>query len=825
MPLNARLDAVAADLRFALQSMRRAPLFTLVAASTLALGIGANGAMFALADSALLRPLPFKDADRLLVVNEYGPQQAGRSRIELLNFQEWTQQVRSFESMAAAWLPAGDGGGTLTDANGVSDTVATQTVTPQFFDLLGVRAMSGRTFTPADDSPDPRVVVVSEGFWRRRLGADPAIIGRSITLNDKPLTVIGIVPAAFQFVRPASAWVLLPLPAATAEGAARGQCGICRVLQVVARIKPGVSPEAARAELTSIANALAARTGGLSPRRVVLTPLRDVVIGQELRITSLLFLGVVGFVLLLCCANVANLVLARATVRQRELAVRAALGAGRFRIASQLVIESLVLALAGGALGLSLAAIILRVAPALLPAGLVPGNLTLDLDTRVMAFSVLVAVASGIVIGLVPAWQASGLSLTQAIGDRSQITRGGGRLRAGLVVAEVAVAVVVLCVAGLLVRTLLVVDGFEPGYRADPATVLTARVDVPSLTAGSRYPTAESLVDLMLRIEREVASVPGVASAGWATTLPLGGSQLGSQAFEIVGDPLASGATRPQADYQIVTPAYLRTIDLPIIAGRAFTDQDLATSAPVGIVSEAFAARHLRGQNVLGAQITIAAGITGRVTRTIVGVARQVKGRPDETEALVQMYVPVTQAPWPGTHLVVRAAAGDATVLTKAIRDAVARIDSRLPLNAVMTLEAVAGVATDRHRFRARLLAAFAALALALAMIGVFGVLAYSTQQRVREFGVRLALGATGANVLALVLGSATRMVVAGTVIGLATAATLSGALTAFLFGVQPLDPTTFVSVALVIAGGGIGASMVPAVRAARTDPARVFRD
>ena len=825
MLLRARLDAMAADLRFALQTMRRAPLFTLVAASTLALGIGANGAMFALADSALLRPLPFKDADRLVVANEYGPQQAGRSRIELLNFHEWTRQVRSFEAMAAAWLPAGNAGGTLTDANGVTETVATQTVSPQFFDVLGVRPVAGRTFTSADDSPDPRVVVVSEGFWRRRLGADPAVIGRAITFNEQPMTVIGIVPAAFQFVRPTSAWVLLPLPSATAEAATRGQCGVCRLLQVVARTRPGVSPEAARAELTSFTNGLAASTGNSSPRRVIVTPLRDVVIGQELRITSLLFLGVVGFVLLLCCANVANLVLARATVRQRELAVRAALGAGRFRIASQLVIESLVLALVGGALGLGLAGVILRIAPALLPAGLVPDNLTLALDARVMAFSVLVAVASGVVIGLVPAWQASGLSLTQAMGGRSQITRGGGRLRAGLVVAEVAVAVVVLCVAGLLLRTLLVVNGFDPGYRANPAAVLTARFNVPALAANSRYPTAESLVDLLQRIERDVASVPGVAGAGWATTLPLGSSQLGLQAFEIVGDPVASGAARPQADYQIVSPAYLRTIDLPIVAGRALTDRDTATSAPVAIVSEAFAARHLRGRNVIGSQIVIAAGITGQVTRTIVGVARQVKGRPDETEALVQMYVPITQAPWTNTHLVVRAAAGDPTALTGAIRDAVARIDPRLPLNTVMTLEDVAGLATDRHRFRAWLLMAFAALALALAMIGVFGVLAYSTQQRVREFGVRLALGATGTNVLALVLGSASRMVLAGTVIGLAVAASLSGSLTAFLFGVQPLDATTFVSVALVIAGAGMGASMVPAVRAARTDPARVFRD
>jgi putative ABC transport system permease protein len=528
-------------------------------------------------------------------------------------------------------------------------------------------------------------------------------------------------------------------------------------------------------------------------------------------------------VLLLCCANVANLVLARATARQRELAVRAALGAGRGRIASQLVIESLVLATLGGLLGLAIGGAILRVAPALLPAGLVPGNLVLALDARVALFSALVGVGSGIAIGVVPAWQASGLSLTQAIGDRGEIIQGGGRLRRGLVVAEVAVAVVVLCVAGLLLRTLSVVSGLDPGYRADPASVLTARVDGPALP-GSRY-QGDALVGLLQRIEREVASLPGVASAGWATSLPLGSSQLGLQAVEIVGDPVPPGRDRPQADYQIVSPAYLQTVDLPIVAGRAFTEQDSATSPPVAIVSEAFVARYLRGGNALGARISVSAGITGKVTRTVVGVAKQVKGRPDETEALVQMYVPNAQAPWSGTHLVVRAAAGDASALTHAVGDAVARIDPRLPLNSVMTLEDVAGTATDRHRFRAWLLAAFAGLALALAMIGVFGVLAYSTQQRVREFGVRLALGATSTNVLALVLGSATRMVLSGTIIGLTFAASLSGSLTAFLFGVQPLDAATFVSAALVIAAAGLVASAVPAIPAARVDPARVFRD
>jgi len=820
-------EACASDLRLALRQMRRAPLFTLVAASTLALGIGANSAIFALADATLLRPLPFRQPDQLVLIDEHGSQQTGRSRVELLNFRDWIERTRSFEMMAAAWLPAGDGGPTTTARDGTAETVRAQTVTSQFFDVLGVAPIVGRTFRRDDESPDPSVVVLSEGFWRRRFASDRSVVGSPITLDGRPVTVIGIMPASFQFVRPASAWLLLPLPRAGADGTERGQCGVCRFLQVVGRVKPGVTIDAARTELAAMANALAVRDGDVrEPRRITVTPLREVIIGRDLRVTALLFLGVVGFVLLLCCTNVANLLLARLTVRQRELAVRAALGAGRRRIVAQLLAESLALSAVGGVCGLGVGAAILAAAPAVIPAGLVPGGLSLTFDLRVALFSAVIAIGSGVLVGLAPAWHASTRSLADAMGSDARIAGGGGRLRSALVAAEIAVAVLVLCGAGLLLRTVLVLDGFDRGYRAEPDRVLTADFIIPALAPGSRYPDSVTLLQFFDNVEREVGAIPGVVSAGWATTLPLGGSQLGSQSFEVVGDPIGRGVDRPLADYQIVSPGYFRTIDLPIAAGRAFTERDGAMDELVCIVSEAFAARFLQGRNPIGVRIaTTAAAATGPVTRTIVGVARQVKGRPDELKELIQIYVPTTQNAWPEAYLVVRTANGHAAVMAPAVRAAIARVDRLLPVNGMMTLEDVADTATGRHRFRASLVLAFAALALMLAMIGVFGVLAYSVQQRWREFGVRLAFGATSANVLALVLRSAARMVLAGTALGLAAAAALGGSLSAFIFGVQPLDPATFVAAAAVVGATSLAAAAVPALRASRIDPAVTFRN
>jgi putative ABC transport system permease protein len=719
-------------------------------------------------------------------------------------------------------------------ADGSPEMVSAQMVTAQFFDVLGVRPIAGRTFALEDETMSRAVVVMSEGFWRRRFAADPTLVGRDITLEAQPVTVIGIMPARFQFapglgfdsaVTSPSIWTLLPTPRQGSTGSARGQCAVCRLLQVVGRLKPGVSVEAARADLTAIAEALALRNGANSPRRVTVTLLRDVLIGRDLRLTSLLLLGVVGLTLLLCATNVANLVLARTTVRLRELAIRSTLGAGRRRIFGQLLTESLVLAALGGVLGLGVGAAILRAAPALIPAGLLPGAITLEFDGRVVMFCGVIALVVGGLFGFTAAYHVTGASLSRALASESRSATGrSGRTRRLIVVGEVAIAVVVLCSAGLLLRTLLVVDGFDPGYTAERERLLAIDFAVPALAPGSRYPTREALLQFYDAVEHEVSALPEVRSAAWASTLPLGGSQLGRQSFEIVGETPSRDGRRPQADYQIVSPGYFRTLALPIVSGRAFTERDTGDSIPVCIVNEAFARRYLQGRNPIGMRVSVEILSGSPVVREIVGVARQVKGRPDEVEELVQLYVPARQSPWPEAYLIVRAAEEDGTAMTPTIRRAISRVDKVLPVSNIMTLEQVARAATARHRFRAVIVGTFASLALVLAMVGVFGVLAYSVQQRTREFGVRVALGATTRNVLGLVLGGAARVIGIGLVIGLGLALTFAQAIATFLFGVQPRDLLTFVAATIVLTLTAAIAAAAPALRAARVDPVVAFR-
>ena len=834
MRLTQWLEEFGSDVKYALRQLKAAPGFTFVATITLALGIGANSAMFALADAALFRPLPFRDPDRLVIVDEWGPQQQARSRIELLNFREWATQSRTFESMAAIWIPGSGGGATLTGADGTPEIIPAQTVTAAFFDVLGVTPIAGRTFLPADETTDPGVVVLSEGFWRRRFAADPTLVGREITLNGRPITVIGIVPANFQFtpglsfnsqgVSVSSAWMLLPSPGSGSSGDARGQCGVCRFLQVVGRMKPGASIGAAQSDLTLLADTIAAQNGNGRPRRVLVTPLRDSMIGGDVRLTSMLLLGVVGLVLALCCANVANLVLARGTARARELAVRSALGAGRRRIVAQLLTECLVLAMLGGVLGSVFGALVLDAARSLIPSNLLPPAVVLGFGGRIAGFSISTALAVGALFGLVSAWRVTGVSVTEALTAESRSSTGrGGGLRSALVAGEVAVAVVVLCGAGLLLRTLLVLDGFDSGYGAQRERLLSVSLSVPALTPGSRYPTRESLLQFYDEVDRAVRAIPMVRSTGWATTLPLGGSLVGRQAFDIVGAPAPQDGQRPQADFQVVSPDYFDTLELSIVSGRAFTDDDRIGTVAVCIVNEAFARRHIPGRNPIGQRIRV--GLVDVAEREIVGIARQVKGRPDEIEDFAQLYVPLRQNAWPNSYVVIRAMDGDATALVPAVRAAIAEVAPGQAVNNAMTLEDVAGTATEQYWFRAVLVGMFGSLALVLAMVGVFGVLAYAVQQRTRELGVRVALGATPGRVLLLVLSSAGRVVTLGAVVGLLAAAGLGQAISSFLFGVQPLDLPTFVAVGGVLLVTAAVAMAMPAIRATRVDPVRHFRN
>jgi putative ABC transport system permease protein len=508
--------------------------------------------------------------------------------------------------------------------------------------------------------------------------------------------------------------------------------------------------------------------------------------------------------------------------RARELAIRSALGAGRRRIIRQLLTESLVLALLGGALGTGVGALILRIAPSMIPAGLLPNAVVPAFDIRVAMFCAVVAIALGVIFGLAPAWHARGLasSAQTMAGDTRTTTGYGGRIRALFVVGEVAAAVLLLVGAGLLLRTLMAVDNVPRGYGAESA--LTVFVD----PLGGRYRTKDSLLQFFRSIERETSSDANVRSVAWASTLPLGESTFGATSFEIVGDAPVEENRRPTTDYQIVSPSYFGTLDLPLVNGRAFTAADTADTTLVCIVNEAFVRLHLQGRPVIGQRIAVRSPSGQLQAREIVGVARQVKGRPDEAEDFVQLYVPLAQDPLDDMFFLVRPKTGPASALASSVRAAIARVDKEqlVTVGALITLDDIAFEATGRQRFRAWLVMTFASLALLLAMVGVFGIIAYSVQQRMREFGVRIALGASTGTVLGLVLRGAARMVGIGTVVGLFAAALLSQSISAFLFGVQPLDPVTFAGVAAVLLLTATVAALVPAMRAARVDPVQAFR-
>jgi putative ABC transport system permease protein len=814
MRLGQWIREFGADVRFALRQLRAAPGFAFIAVATLALGIGANSAIFALVDVTLLRPLPFRDPDRIVSVWERSDA-APRSRVSSPNMLDWNDRSSTFELLAGyrrfvgAMVLAGD--------SGIGESVTRQWVTGGFFEVLGVTPVAGRTFTAADDRNPADAVVISEAFWRSRFGGDPSLIGRTLRLDGEPYTVLGVAPRSFEWAGNTSIWALSPASRAPAARAGYG-------LDVIGRMKPGITIEAAQDDLRRVAAGLAAEFPATNKGRSVgLEPLQTTLIGSELRTTSMLFLGVVGFVLLICCANVANLLLARATVRSRELAIRSALGAGRQRMIRQLLTESLVLSALGGVLGIAIGWTILGLAPSVLPADLLPGPLALTFNVRVAAFCGLAALTVGVLFGLAPAWQATSAASPQMVGSDTRTTTGrGGRLRGVLVIVEVATAVLLLTGAGLLLRTLFAVEGVDRGYRAP--SVLAMLVD----PLGSKYPTPESLLQFFDDVERETLAVAGVGRVAWTSGLPLGGGSF-DRSFEIVGDPPVEKHLRPVADNQVVSAGYFEALDLPILAGRAFNRFDTRQSPPICIVNEAFVRNHLGGRSPIGVRVALRSANAPDAPpqiREIVGVARQVMRQPDEKSDFVQLYTPMTQNLSDDIYMVVRPSSGRAEVLAGAVRTAIGRVDKEqlVGVREIMTLDDVASLAAGRHRFRALMVMLFAGLALVLAMVGVFGILAYSVQQRTRDFAVRRALGATTGDVLRLVVESATRVVGAGIVIGLILSAALTRLLTTVLVGVRPSDPLTFAGVGMMLLITATAAIAWPAWRAARIDPAAALR-
>jgi putative ABC transport system permease protein len=807
------IDEFGGDVRFALRQMRGAAAFTCVAALTLAFGIGANTAIFALVDAALLRRLPFPQPDRLVMLWER-TSTSEHAGVSPMNLADWHERSRTVERVGA-FVPS-VGGMVMAGADGNAETVPRQWVDSGIFTALGITPIAGRTFQPDDDRQRANVAVISDAFWQSRFGRDPSVIGRTVRLDGDPFTLIGVVPNSAELIGKSSIWALRTAPRDP-------RMRRVHPFAAVGRLKPGTTLAAAASDLTSIADSLAREFPETNQgRSITIEPLHDALIGRDLRVTSILFLGVVGVVLLICCANVANLLMARATVRTRELAIRAALGAGRRRIVRQLLTESLVLSAIGGALALLVGAAILRLAPAVIPDGILPPTVTLTMSGRVVAFSAVTALVVGMVFGLAPAWLGAQLPPAQTMTSDTRTSTGHGSwLRSLLVTAEVATAVVLLFGAGLLLRTLIAVDRVDRGYRAD--SVLSMMVD----PLGNRYPTPAALLQFFDAIDEQVSSVPGVRDIAWASSLPMGDSVMGDLPFTIVGAPVVPEAQRPTADYEIVSPTFFRTLDLPIVEGRAFDAHDTLDARPICIVNEAFVRRFLQGRSPIGAQVSIPSAASSQpIVREVVGVARQMKKRPDEREPLIQLFVPLAQDPVDDIYLLVRPASGSAAARAGSVRAGIGRVDKEqlVSVRDIVTLEDLSWGASGRHRFRAVMVMTFAALALLLAMVGVFGLLAYSVQQRVRELGLRRALGATGSDVVRLVAGSALRIVAAGAFVGLVLSALLARLLSAMLFGVQPLDPMTFALVAGVLALTTAASIAAPAWRAMRIDPAVALR-
>ena len=804
------------DLRYAVRMLLTQRLFGAIAVLTLALGIGANSAIFALVDAVLLRPLPFPQADRLVMIWERTDTSL-RGRVSPTNLHDWRERSRTFDGIAA-YVP-NVGGMVLGNPDGIAETVPRQWLSADVLDVLGVRPVIGRTFNQDDLHKRAAVVVLSEAFWRTRYSADPGVIGKSVRLDGDMHTIVGVVPKEADLLGRTSLWALAwnrfpEQPAPTARAAYNSHA--------IGRLKPGISLEAARADLAAVADALAREMPATNRGRgVFIEPLSDVVIGGDLRTTALMFLGVVGFVLLICCANVANLMLTRAMGRRRELAMRSALGADRGRLIRQLMTEGLVLSMLGGALGAAAGSAIVGVAPTLIPPELLPPGLTLTFDARVLTFCAATALLVGMLFGLTPAWQATGISRARFLGSDTRTTvASGGRLRSVFVGVQVATAVLLLVGAGLLLRTLLEVGGVERGYRAE--SILTMIVDPPGWSP-------EDLLRFYDRVGQEARARPGVQSVAWASTLPMGRSYQGQSFFDVVGAPKVGENERRSADYQIVSPEYFETLDLPIVAGRGFDTRDTRESRPVCMVNEAFVQKYLGGRSPIGARVATRSTLAATdlpVEREIVGVARQVKGRPDEREELLQIYVPLAQDTAGDMFVLARPKSGPAEAIVPSIRSAFAAVDAQqvVSVRTTMTLDDVAADATARYRFRAILVVTFAALALLQAMIGLFGVLAYSVEQRVREIGLRRALGATTADVLSVVIGSVSRVIAIGAGIGLVLAVALSRFLASMLFGIQPFDVATFAGVAITLVVTAALAVAGPAWRGARVDPIVAMR-
>jgi len=797
------------DLRLAGRLAARRPGFTAVAAITLALGIGASTLVFSVVEAVLLTPPPFRDPGRLVVVWERNIPRDRRTNVASpANVLAWRDEQRAFTDLGAFSITTT---ASLTSAGQEPEQVSVQLVTSQLFPLLGVDAQIGRTFLTDDDRPDSDVALISHRFWRRRFGGDPDVVGRIVTVNGSARAVVGVMPASFDlFDRRVDLWV------PTGFSAAARQAG-GRWLIPIARLRPEVDLPRAQADMDRITTRLTEqfpdRNAGWASNVVAL---QEQLVGAVRPALVALF-GAVGFVLLIACANVANLLLARATARRRELALRAALGASRPRLVRQLLIESVALAAAGAAGGVLLAWWGLRT---LLTATAnefpIPRLHTASLDGGVLAFTVLVSLAAAVVFGLAPALTASQFDLSGALKDGAPGSgRPSRRLRAALVVGEVALALVLLAGAGLLVRSFQQLLAVDPGFRAEQ--VLTMQVSLP----GATYREDASRVRFFQQLVERVSSLPGVVAAGGVSFLPLDGLGAATR-FRALDRPAPGEGQEPVTDVRIVSGEYFRAMGIPLVRGRLYTDSEIRDPSTVIVVNEAMAREMWPGEDPIGKRLVVSWG-EPEVTDGVIGVVGDVRLVNLDAPVRPTIYWPHNRTAYSALTVVVRGA-GDAASLTSAAVAQVRALDPQQPVANVRTMEEVVGASVGDRRVVMLLAGVFAAVALLLAALGLYGVLAYLVTERTREIGVRLALGASRAAVLGLVVRRALGLTAAGALAGLAGAVALTRLMQNLLFAVTPTDPVTYGAVVGVLVAVAAAASLVPAWRAARVDPVTALR-
>jgi putative ABC transport system permease protein len=809
-------NEIAQDVRYGFRTLARSYGFTTVAVLTLALGIGANSAIFSFVDGVLLKPLPYPDPERILQVWEKPPG-GGNNVVSTANFLDWQRQSDVFETMVAT------SGGSMT-LSGQGDPLMLRVgrVSAGYFDVFAIKPAIGRTFAPDEDQPGKdSVVVLSHRIWMTQFRADVGLVGRTITLDGRPFTVIGVMPEGSAFDRGFNK-MWRPLAFAPNERARNFHW-----LGVIARLKPGVTMDKARAQMDAIGARIASeypdsnKSWGVSLVRFV-----DVVVGQQLRSSLLVLLAAVGMLLLIACANLANLTLARGTAREREVAVRAALGAGRSRLIRQFLTESVLLATIGGVVGVAVGYGMMTFLKFILPPFTLPAVVRVDMDLRVLAFALALSVATGLVFGLAPALSATKPDLAGAMKEGGRGASGDGarrRLRSALVVTEVALAFILLAGGGLLVRSFFQMMRVELGF--DPTNVLTMRLPV----ANDRFPSTTQLTAYVHDVVNRVRHVPGVSGAAAADTLPLEGYSNGMPLL-IAGRAVVDRANRQGAGFKMVHADYFRVLGIRIVKGRGFADRDVKGAPPVMVVNQTFGRRFLPNEDPIGQHVLVQEIVTGspqlgpEIPWEIVGVIADERTSSLEGTNRAGMYVLMDQSPTTSLNLVVRGRV-EAETLGRAVTQAVHDIDPKQAVTDIRTLEQIKSESSASTRLRTTLLAVFASLALLLSAIGIYGVISYTVAQRTHEIGVRAALGASGANLLRLVMSNGLVLTGIGLAVGVAGAVALTRLLGTLLFGVGARDPMTLTVSAIVLAIVAMLACYVPARRAAKLDPLAALRE